>query len=280
MISKSEIAKILAENNIELWENLGQNFLVSEYMMKKILNSCKLSKKDIVLEIGAGMGNLTEHLVRRCKKVIAVEKDRRLTKILKQRVDDERLEVITEDIRGLKMANLDIDRKIKVVGNLPYCISSDLLNYLIENKDYIRSLYCSLQKEYADRLLAEPGSKEYGRITILMSYYTEIARLFEIPSKYFYPSPEVDSSFLHIYFRSKPSVEVKEEDFFFKLIKVGFQNRRKQFINCLDNWHEMKFTKGELRSIIKELDINPNIRAEKLSIEDFASYSNALLEKR
>lgn len=274
MLTKTQINQIFKENKVDLGNNLGQNFLVSEYMMKKILKNCKLSQEDIVLEVGAGMGNLTEHLVKRCRRVIAVEKDKRLTKILKQRISNERLEVIDKDILELEFGDLNIDRKIKVVGNLPYYISSDLLIYFVKNRDYIRSLYCSLQKEYVDRLLAEPGSKDYGRITLLINYHTEIMKLFDISSKYFYPSPEVDSSFISIYFRTNPSVEVENEEFFFKLIKVGFGNRRKQFVNCLDNWNEIKCSKNELKSILKKLDINPNVRAEKLSINEFASLAD------
>ncbi len=278
MLALQNLNKIFKENHFKPNKKLGQNFLVSSYTIDKIIASCNLTPSDIVLEIGAGAGNLTEHLVEKCKKVIAVEKDKNLIAIMKDRLSCGNLEIINDNILKFKIKDIAADRKIKVIGNLPYYISSDIIKYILENRDYISSFYCSLQKEFAERIIEKPGSKKYGRLTIFVNYYANSSILFDIPSAYFYPPPNVDSCFMKIYMRSKPLVKVQNEKFFFSLIKAGFSKRRKKLVNCLYSLPEIKIPKEELSQILEKCDINPDVRAEDLSIEEFACLAESILK--
>jgi len=264
------------KENINFKKSLGQHFLISEKVTRRIIQECNLKKKEIVLEIGAGIGNLTKYLLDKCDKVIAVEKDRNLIKILKDKVKSSNLEIICEDILNLNIRNFAKERKIKVIGNLPYYISSDILKHLIEYRKNISYFYGSLQKEFANRLVAKPNSKDYSRLTLLINYYTVPEILFNIKSSCFFPAPAITSSFIKLTFHSKPCVEVVNEKLFFEVIKRGFSTRRKKLVNCLISLPGLKISKKNLYLIFEQLNITSNTRAENLDINNFARLSNIL----
>ena len=214
MLTKKNICSILESEKIKIKKKLGQNFLISEKILQNIASTCKIKKNDVVLEIGAGMGNLTEYLASLAEQVIAVEKDPELYKILKNRMSlYPNVKVFCCDILNFKIPQTPA-KKIKVVGNLPYYVSSDIIQYLISNRSNVSNAYCTLQKEFADRLLSPPGSKAYGRLSVFADYFSVTECLFKIKKENFFPVPKVDSLFIVIKLRDLPKIKVKNENFF------------------------------------------------------------------
>jgi len=276
MLSPSKISKILNVKDITLKKSFGQHFIISKPVIEKIIDSCNLEKNDTVLEIGPGAGNLTEYLLKKVSCVIAVEKDISLIDVLKKRFRENNLIIYPGDILKLDIKSLTQNRKVKVIGNLPYYISSSILEYIFKNKEYVSSLYCSLQREFAERLVAKPSSRQYSRLTLFTNYHARASILFQIKAGSFYPAPKVTSSFLRLDMRTHPPIKVSNEEFFFKLIKGSFSSRRKKLINCLTAY--CKIPKEDLCKIFKQIDIDPNDRAEDIDIKRFAALSNLLLE--
>jgi 16S rRNA (adenine1518-N6/adenine1519-N6)-dimethyltransferase len=250
-------------------KKLSQNFLIDKNIVKKIIESCELKKADSILEIGAGRGELTVDLAKRVKRVIAVELDRRLCEILKERLKDlDNVEIVCEDILRYKIPK----GKLKVVSNLPYAIATPIIEYLIENRSKISKIFISLQKELAYRLIATPGNKDYGSLSLFVQYYTEPKILFPIKRRSFWPPPKVDSVFLRLNLRKGYFPFVKDESLLFKIIRKVFSARRKMLRNSL----EYLFPKDRIACIFEELRLNPFIRPEELSLEDFCRIANLL----
>lgn len=254
-------------------KSLGQNFLIDKNIQKKIIFACAFTQKDIVLEIGAGRGELTVEIAKIAKKVYALEIDSFLYNQLKEKLKTySNLKLIHQDILKFDLNQYlrKIRKKIKVIGNIPYYITTPIIEHLLKFRNKIDCIFLTLQKEFARRIIASPGSKVYGSLTCLVQYYTQPELLFYIKRNSFMPVPKVDSCFLKLKILRTPPVETKNEDLFFTLIRLAFNQRRKTLRNSLRGIVEPK----KLEAFFAKFKINPNIRPEDLSLDDFANLAN------
>lgn len=251
-------------------KSLGQHFLVDQNILSRIISSCRLQKDESVLEIGPGLGQLTKVIVKETKEVLAIELDKNLCEDLERNLKFPNLTISCQDILDFDFKN--IRGKVKVIGNLPYYISTPIISHLLGHKAKISSIYISLQKELSERVVARPGGKEYGAFSCFTQYHTLPKILFKINKGCFKPQPKVDSCFLELRIRERPAVEVKDEELFFKVIRQAFNQRRKIIGNALSGL----FPKVDLIPILEKARIDPQIRPERLSLEDFARLANLL----
>jgi 16S rRNA (adenine1518-N6/adenine1519-N6)-dimethyltransferase len=262
-------------------KSLGQNFLIDKNIQKKIIRASNLSKEDIVLEIGAGRGDLTAQIAQYARKVYALEIDQRLYPFLQQAIDVyDNCQIIKADILKFNLSKFlkdnQIRQKIKVIGNIPYYISSPIIQHLIEHRQAISVVFITVQKEFGRRARAIPGSKEYGSFSCFVQYYGECKILFEIKRNSFIPAPNVDSCFLSLKFREAPPVLVQDEEALFKLIRTAFNQRRKTLRNSLDGL----LAQDRLKHFLQAAGIDKNVRPEELSLAQFADLSNYLTGNR
>lgn len=271
----------LKEKTEYLWEKynftpkkeLGQNFLIDPRIVDRIIESLKLSKADTVVEVGAGTGVLTERLARSAGKVIGVEIDKKLCQILKEELAEyDNLKITCEDMEDFRFGErFNQSQSVKIVGNLPYQITSSFLLNLAR-KEWIKFMVIMVQREVADRLLARPGDKRRGTLTVLMNYYTTIKRLVDVPPQAFIPAPKVGSSLIRID-RKKNSL-AKDEDRFIVVVKGAFRSRRKMLVNALSR--ELGKEKNLIKERLNRIRIDGKRRGEDLTIEEFVRVSEAL----
>lgn len=258
-------------------KKLGQNFLVDKNIQKKIIGACAFRESDTVLEIGPGRGELTEYLVRTVSFVYAVEIDPQLSNILKEGLNHfSNLKIINKDILKFNPEEClaDTAGRIKIIGNIPYYISSPVIERLLNFRDIIETVFVTLQKEYAERLTASCGTKDYGSFSCFVQYYAAPKVLFTIKKNSFFPVPKVDSCFVRMDIRQRPLCEVKDEKFFFRVIRASFNKRRKTLRNSLTGI----ISKEGLGAFFGEYEINANIRPEDLALADFANLANMAIE--
>jgi len=258
-------------------KSLGQNFLFDKNIREKIIRSCDLGAEDIVLEIGSGTGILTSRLAEHVKQIFAVEIDKNLHGFLEENLKNcGNCSLIKGDILKLDINKFlkeqGITRKIKVIGNIPYYISSPIIEYLIKYRGNLDSVFLTVQKEFGRRMAASPGSKDYSSFSCFVQYYALTKILFEIKRGSFRPEPKVDSVFLKLKLRETPAVKVEDEELFFKLIRSAFGQRRKTLRNSL----ESLTGKETLENFFKESGLNRNARPETLSLDNFALMSKIL----
>lgn len=258
-------------------KSLGQNFLIDKNIQKKIIRACNLTKEDIVLEIGAGRGDLTVQLAQSVKKVYALEIDQRLYPLLEMGlIKHDNCQMIKADILKFDINKFlqenKIKQKIKVIGNIPYYISSPIIEHLIKHRQVICVAFLTVQKEFGQRAKAHPGSKVYGSFSCFVQYYCACKMLFEIRRNCFWPAPNVDSAFLSLEFRQVPLVSVYDEEKFFKLVRAAFNQRRKTLRNSLDGL----VAQDSLNNFFQKVGMDKNVRPEDLSLEEFANLSNHL----
>ncbi|MCK4385904.1 MAG: ribosomal RNA small subunit methyltransferase A [candidate division Zixibacteria bacterium] len=258
--------------------SLSQNFLTNDRAARRIVESLNLKKDDTVLEIGAGKGALTRHLLDKAKKVYAVEVDKRLCSFLQQRFGDkENLKTINKDILKTNFRDLiGPDNFCKVVGNLPYQITSPIFSLLLENKEFIALCVLMVQKEVALRICAVPGNKDWSPLSIAVQFYSDVKILFHLKPASFFPPPQVESSVIKIVFLSEPKVYVPDEKLFFNVVRSAFGQRRKMLLNSLAA--NLDLPKKEIEVILNKVDIDPQRRAETLSLNEFAKLSSAMCE--
>ncbi len=262
-------------------KSLGQHFLKDKEVVREIINKARFDSTDQVLEIGPGLGVLTICLARKVHHVIAVEKDSRLTEILEKRLSAERIEnvlLINEDILKLDFSRIQSlkGKKSGVIGNLPYNISSPILERLVENRHMVNRAVIMLQSELADRLIANPGTKAFGAMTVFIQYDAHVSPLLHVPKEAFYPRPKVDSMVLEIDFQ-RPYSERSEDDVKFKkVVKGAFAQRRKTLLNSLKNSLE-SCCREEILGALERCGIDPKRRAETLTIDDFLRLTSALI---
>jgi len=259
-------------------KSLSQNFLTNDRAAIRIVESLDLKKDDTVLEIGAGKGALTRYLLEKVDKVLAVEIDKRLCSYLKQRFGNKKnLKIINKDILKTNFRDLiGTESFCKVVGNLPYQITSPLLSLLLENKEFITLCVLMVQKEVALRICASPGNKDWSPLSIAVQLYSDVKNLFHLRPSSFFPPPKVESSVIQIVFLSEPRVYVPDEKLFFWVVRSAFGQRRKMLINSLTA--NLDLPKKEIEVILNKIDIDPRRRAETLSLNDFARLSSAVNE--
>ena len=273
---------ILKKYNIRANKSLGQNFLINQTVIDEIVNGAEITKEDLVIEIGPGLGTLTKELLQRAGKVICIELDERMVKILNDRFAlYENFEIINEDVLKVDLNKIieKENKRCKIVANLPYYITTPIIMKLLESNLKIESITVMIQKEVAERLIATPGEKVSGAITYTVYYYCESEKIMEVPPESFIPEPEVISEVIKLKLRKNSPVEVKETKKMFALIKVAFMQRRKTLLNALTNGRIIN-SKQEAIEIFENLKINQNARAEELTLEQFAKLANYLTSKK
>jgi len=279
LITEAELKAALNRYNISPKKYLGQNFLVDEVVVDRMIRACRFVKDDWVMEIGAGLGVLTRRLAREVKNVLAVEKDKNVCVALRDMIKGSaNINIICDDFMELDIERtlLEAPEKIKVIGNLPYYITSPIIEKLINNRLNFESIYITVQREVAERICASPGGKDYGSFSVFVQFYTRPRILLNIGRDCFYPEPEVDSSFVELTVLQRPSVDVSDADKFFAVVKAGFGQRRKTLLNSLLSSAAINLEKNALADLLKKIEIDPNIRAEELSLEQFARIANAI----
>lgn len=276
---------VLERHGFTFKKSFGQNFLTDTNILQKIVDTAEIDKNVNVIEIGPGIGALTEFLAENAAEVMAFEIDERLVPILEDTLrDHDNVKVINEDVlkadlqtRVKEFGNPDLS--IKVVANLPYYITTPILMHLIESKIPFAEFVVMMQKEVADRISAQPNTKAYGSLSIAVQYYMTAKVAFIVPRTVFVPAPNVDSAILKMTRREQPLVQVQDEDFFFRVGKAAFVHRRKTLWNNLtSHFGKSEEVKVKLEQALEVADIKPSIRGEALTITDFARLADALRE--
>jgi len=269
--------KILEPRGLRPLKRLGQSFLDDRNCIRKIIAISDVQDDDIVVEIGAGLGIMTEEIAKRAYRVIALEIDPRLIGILQEHLASYRnVQIVCTDVLDYDFSTAVLDRKIKIIGNIPYNISSQILFRLITYRDYISQMVLMFQKELADRICAEPGSKQYGIPSVLVHIYAVCSRELVIPPHCFYPEPKVTSSVLKMIMRDSVGIELVNHDFFITVVKLAFAQRRKTLMNNLRSLLKRGYSEQEIQAALIDSGINGARRAETLSAAEMAILSNAL----
>lgn len=277
-ISPAEIKRIASRYGFVFKKGLGQNFLSSQSVLEKIADAAEIENEGVI-EIGPGFGVLTNELAKRAEKVLALEIDDRLIPILRDTLSEyDNVKVINNDVLKTDIAELIKnefgDKRVSVAANLPYYITTPIITSLIENKLPLKNLVVMIQKEVADRITAQPGTKDYGAISVLCQFYTKPVLVCNVGAELFVPPPKVDSAVVKMAFRDEPAVAVKDEKMFFRTVKAAFSQRRKTLLNCLAA--NFPINKSDLTKIMESVDIAPTRRGETLSLEEFAKLSEAI----
>ncbi len=253
-------------------KHLGQSFLTYEPTAERLVDALDITAEDEVLEIGSGKGILTEQLAQKAKYVYAVEIDRRLSDMLKQKfINYENVEIINQDILQYDLSRF---KQLKILGNVPYSISSQILFLLLKYIQVWTMAVLTLQKEFAARILAKPGTKEYGAITVIFNLHTEVQKLFSIPPFFFKPKPKIYSTVILLKAREQPLFQIPDEVFFTKVVKAAFSQRRKTLLNNLHS--SLGLDKNELHGLGNKISINMTRRAETLTLAEFVTLSEKL----
>lgn len=280
LYQSSYLAEILKKFNFSFSKSLGQNFLIDGNIVKNIVEKSGITEEDIILEIGPGFGTLTEELALNAKKVISIEKDNRLMEVLDCTLQNyDNVKIINEDFLKIDLEKIFIEeaegRKLKVVANLPYYITTPILERIIENKKYFSTISVMVQEEVARRVVASPNNKDYGSLTLYLEYNCEKEILMKVPRTVFMPSPKVDSAILYLKLVER-DLDV-DEDYLFKFIRSGFTKRRKNIMNSLSKGF-VNISKEELKEILSSLELSNNLRAENLSLQDYINITKKYTE--
>ena len=272
---------VLQKYNFVFQKKFGQNFLIDTHVLDKIIRAAQIEEDDCVLEIGPGIGTMTQYLACAARRVIAVEIDRGLIPILEDTLDGyENVRIINEDVLKVDIAKLaeeeNSGRPIKVVANLPYYITTPIIMGLFENHVPVKSITVMVQKEVADRMQTGPGSKDYGALSLAVQYYSKPYIVANVPPNCFMPRPKVGSAVIRLERHEEPPVQVQDEKLMFRIIRASFNQRRKTLANGLKNSAELDFTKEEIEEAILALGKGPSIRGEALTLAEFAQLSDLL----
>lgn len=272
---------IIRKHNFPIKKRLGQNFLINSEVLDKITAAAQVGPKDTIVEIGPGLGALTQSLANKKSRVLAVEIDQGILPILTERMQDyPNVKIINSDILQVNLDELvgkygETDKPYKVVANLPYYITTPIVMHLLEKKFNIERLVIMVQKEVAERMVAAPGKKDYGAMSVAVQYYTKPSLVTEVPPTSFYPAPGVDSAVVKLETRKEPAVNLDDEALFFQVVKAAFRQRRKTLLNALNSFFKAQ-TKEELHALLEKCNIQPSRRGETLSLVEFAQLANSL----
>lgn len=275
--------EIIKKHNFSIQKKYGQNFLIDEHVLNKIIAAAELSKDDCVIEIGPGIGTMTERMAPECRHVTAIEIDKELIPILSETLSGfDNVDIINEDVLKVDLNKLIAERNdnkpVKVVANLPYYITTPIIMSLLENKIPIDTITVMVQKEVADRMMVGPGTKDYGALSLAVQYYAKPYIVANVPMNCFIPRPNVASAVIRLTCHKEPPVTVKDEKLMFNLIRASFNQRRKTLINGISNFSGLSFTKEQVAMALNSIGLSENIRGEALDLEKFAKLSDALLE--
>lgn len=276
--------EVLQKYHFNFQKKFGQNFLINTSILEEIIDAAEITKEDFVLEIGPGIGTMTQYLCEAAREVIAVEIDTNLIPILGDTLSAyDNVEVMNADILKVDIAKLADERNggkpIKVVANLPYYITTPIIMGLFESHVPIDSITIMVQKEVADRMQEGPGSKEYGALSLAVQYYAKPEIVVNVPPSCFMPQPKVGSAVIRLTRHENPPVDVDNEKLMFQVIRASFNQRRKTLANGLNNFGSFSLGKEEIQKSIEELGVPVNIRGEALSLEQFAKLSNIINAK-
>ncbi len=276
--------EILNKYHFVFQKKFGQNFLIDTHVLDKIIASAKVNKDDMVIEIGPGIGTLTQYLCEAAREVVAVEIDKVLIPILSDTLSEyDNVTVINEDILKVNIKQLIDERNngkpVKIVANLPYYITTPIIMGLLESHVPIESITVMVQKEVADRMQAGPGTKDYGALSLAVQYYATPYIAANVPPNCFMPRPTIGSSVIRLTLHEKNPVEVLDEKLLFKIIRASFNQRRKTLANGLNNNSEISLSKELIQESIEELGVSSTIRGEALTLEQFATLSNIIYHK-
>lgn len=276
--------EILQKYHFNFQKKFGQNFLIDEHVLDKIIRAAEITKDDYVLEIGPGIGTMTQYLACAAREVTAVEIDRALIPILEDTLKEyDNVSIINEDILKVDIAALAKEknggRPIKVVANLPYYITTPIIMGLFESHVPLESITVMVQKEVADRMQVGPGTKDYGALSLAVQYYAEPYIVANVPPNCFMPRPAVGSAVIRLTRHQKPPVEVMDEKLMFRLIRASFNQRRKTLANGLKNSGELNLSKEVITAAIEKLGKGSSVRGEALDLEEFARLTNIIKEE-
>lgn len=276
--------EIIQKYEFAFQKKFGQNFLIDTHVLDKIISVADVTKDDMVLEIGPGIGTMTQYLAEAARCVVAVEIDNNLIPILKDTLKDyDNVTIINEDILKVDIGRLAEEynegRPIKVVANLPYYITTPIIMGLFESGVPIDNITVMVQKEVADRMQVGPGSKDYGALSLAVQYYAEPYIVANVPPNCFMPRPKVGSAVIRLDRYEEPPVQVKDEKLMFRIIRASFNQRRKTLANGLKNSPELDFTKEQIEAAIGHLGRGASIRGEALTLEEFAELANYLSDQ-
>ena len=273
--------EIIQKHQFAFQKKFGQNFLIDGRVLEKIIAAAEITEEDMVLEIGPGIGTMTQYLAEQARQVVAVEIDKNLIPILEETLKDyKNITVINEDILKLNIGELaekyNQGKPIKVVANLPYYITTPIIMGLFESNVPIANITVMVQKEVAERMQAGPGTKDYGALSLAVQYCASPYIVANVPPNCFIPRPSVGSAVIRLTRYEKPPVEVLDSRLMFDLIRASFNQRRKTLQNSLNNAQNLTFTKEQIANAILSLDLPASVRGEALTLEQFAGLANAL----
>lgn len=273
--------QVLQKYNFNFQKKFGQNFLIDTHVLDKIISAAGITKDDFVLEIGPGIGTMTQYLACAAREVVAVEIDKNLIPILEDTLSDyDNVSIINEDILKVDLVSLAEEknqgRPIKVVANLPYYITTPIIMGLFEKRVPLESITVMVQKEVADRMQVGPGTKDYGALSLAVQYYAEPYIVANVPPNCFMPRPSVGSAVIRLTRHKEMPVQVKDEQLMFKLIRASFNQRRKTLANGLKNSSELDLSKEVIEQAIEQLGKGASIRGEALTLEEFAKLANII----
>lgn len=274
---------VLQKYNFSFQKKFGQNFLIDTHVLDKIIRSAEITKEDMVVEIGPGIGTMTQYLACAAGKVAAIEIDKALIPILEDTLEGyENVQVINDDVLKVDIAKLAKEenggRPIKVVANLPYYITTPIIMGLFENHVPLKSITVMVQKEVADRMQVGPETKDYGALSLAVQYYAKPYIVANVPPNCFMPRPKVGSAVIRLERYDEPPVQVEDEKLMFRIIRASFNQRRKTLANGLKNSPELQFSKEEIEKAIEGIGKSVSVRGEALTLEEFAALSNLLCE--
>ncbi len=281
IISRGETAKVIKKYDFSFQKRFGQNFLIDEHVLDKIIEAADIGSGDGVIEIGPGIGTMTQHLCKKARKVIAIEIDKELIPILSDTLSEyPNATVINADVMKTDLPALIRDEfkgmDVKVVANLPYYITTPIVMSLLEQRLPLTNITIMVQKEVAQRMQANPGTKDYGALSLAVQYYADTYIAANVPPNCFMPRPKVGSSVIRLTVRPESPVEVNDEKLMFELIRAAFNQRRKTLVNAVSNHANLSFTKEEVVNALRNLSLSENVRGETLNLQQFAALSNVL----
>ncbi len=273
---------VLQKYNFTFQKKYGQNFLIDSHVLEKIMDAAETGKDDCVVEIGPGIGTMTQYLAERAGEVVAVEIDKNLIPILTETLADyKNVSIINEDILKVDLNRIVEEknggRPVKIVANLPYYITTPIIMGLFENHVPVKSITVMVQKEVADRMQVGPGTKDYGALSLAVQYYAKPEIVAIVPPNCFIPRPNVASAVIRLTCHEKKPVEVKDEKGMFALIRASFNQRRKTLANSLSNAQNLSLTREQVTEALESMQLSPTIRGEALTLEQFAALADILL---
>lgn len=276
---------VIAKHNFAIQKKYGQNFLIDEHVLGKIIAAAELDKEDYVIEIGPGIGTMTQRMAPLCKHVTAVEIDKELIPILSETLAEfDNVDVINEDVLKVDLKRLIDERNdgkpVKIVANLPYYITTPIIMGLLESEIPVSTITVMVQKEVADRMMVGPGTKDYGALSLAVQYYAEPYIVANVPQNCFIPRPNVASAVIRLTCHETPPVVVKDKELMFKLIRASFNQRRKTLVNGIANYSELSYTKDQVAEALGDIGLSETVRGETLDLSKFACLADRLLESK